>query len=372
MARRASLTCTAAGALAAAVLGSGLCVAAEAPPSPLLASLFQDHAVLQRDRPIAVWGSATAGEEVSVSMGGLEASARADGSGRWSAELPAMGAGGPFTLVARASSGAAQTLSDILVGDVWLCSGQSNMEMTVSGSRNGERAAARSADDRLRLLTVPHVDRRAPAADLPAGALWRVAAPETVRTFSAACYFAGRELQDTVKVPMGLVVAAWGGSAAEAWIGEDGLRAADGFDDRLDLLRLSLRDETAAHQRMGRLWEDWWRTHARAGTEPWQPEPARTGEWADLPEPMRNWKTWGVPLARQARRHGVVPTHRHADSGPGVARRHPRARRHRRGRPDLGERPPHPQHLRLGHGPHVCPPRRASFAPGRTSSSSTC
>ncbi len=304
MARRASLTRTAAGALAAAALGSGLCVAAEAPPSPLLASLFQDHAVLQRDRPIAVWGSATAGETVSVSIGGLEASARADGSGRWSAELPAMGAGGPFTLVARASSGAAQTLSDILVGDVWLCSGQSNMEMTVSGSRNGERAAARSADDRLRLLTVPHVDRRAPAADLPAGALWRVAAPETVRTFSAACYFAGRELQDTVKVPMGLVVAAWGGSAAEAWTAEGGLRAAHGFDDRLDLLRLSLRDETAAHQRMGRMWEDWWRTHARAGTEPWQPEPARTGEWADLPEPMRNWKTWGVPLL--ARHDGMV------------------------------------------------------------------
>jgi sialate O-acetylesterase len=279
-------------------------VAAEAPPSPLLASLFQDHAVLQRDRPIAVWGSATAGETVSVSFGGLEASARADGLGRWSAALPAMGAGGPFTLVARASAGAAQTLSDILVGDVWLCSGQSNMEMTVSGSRNGERAAARSADDRLRLLTVPHVDRRAPAAELPAGALWRVAAPEAVRTFSAACYFAGRELQDTVKVPMGLVVAAWGGSAAEAWTAEGGLRAARGFDDRLDLLSLSLRDETAAHQRMGRTWEEWWRTHARAGTEPWQPEPARTGEWADLPEPMRNWKTWGVQLL--ARHDGMV------------------------------------------------------------------
>jgi sialate O-acetylesterase len=283
---------------------SGLGAADPAPPSPLLASIFQDHAILQRDRPIVVWGSAAAGETVSVSLDGKQASARADDSGRWSAELPAMGAGGPFTLVARASSGAARTLSDILVGDVWLCSGQSNMELTVSRSRNGEWTAARSKDDRLRLLSVPHADRLAPVADLPAGALWRLAAPETVRSFSAACYFAGRELRDTVKVPIGLVAAAWGGSAAEAWTAEGGLGAAGRFDDRLDLLRLSLRDETAAHQRMGRLWEDWWRAHARADTEPWRPEPARTGEWADVPEPMRNWKTWGVPLL--ARHDGMV------------------------------------------------------------------
>jgi sialate O-acetylesterase len=296
VARRASSTCGAAAVLASALMVAGVGAAEPAPPSPLLASIFQDHAVLQRGRPIAVWGSATAGETVSVSMGGLQASARVDASGRWSAELPETGAGGPFTLVARASSGAAQTLSDILVGDLFLCSGQSNMELTVSRSRNGEWAAARSADDRLRLLTVPHADRLAPAADLPAGALWRLAAPETVRSFSAACYYAGRELRETVKAPVGLIAAAWGGSAAEAWTAESGLHAAGGFDDRLDLLRLRLRDEAAANQRMGRLWEDWWHTHARAGTEPWQPGLARTGEWADVPEPMRNWKTWGVPL----------------------------------------------------------------------------
>ena len=193
---------------------------------------------MQRDRPITLWGSAGAGETVNVSMGGLQASARADASGRWSAELPAMGAGGPFTLVARSSSGAAQTLSDILVGDVLLCSGQSNMELTVSRSRNGEvgggAVGERSASPAHR------APRRSPdpGRDLPAGAVWKLAAPETVRSFSAACYFAGRELQDTVKVPMGLVAAAWGGSAAEAWIAESGLRSLGAFDDRLDLLRL--------------------------------------------------------------------------------------------------------------------------------------
>jgi sialate O-acetylesterase len=216
MAGRALPTCGAAAVLASAIAVSELAAADPSSPSPRLASIFQDHAVLQRDRPIAVWGRAATGETVRVSMGGLQASGRADATGRWSAELPAMGAGGPFTLEARAASGAAQTLSDILVGDVLLCSGQSNMELTVSRSRNGEWAAARAVDDRLRLLGVPHADRQAPAADLPAGALWRLAAPETVRTFSAACYFAARELRNTVKVPMGLVVAAWGGPTCSA------------------------------------------------------------------------------------------------------------------------------------------------------------
>ena len=304
MARRASRTFGGSAALAAALMLSGVAGAEQAPPRPLLASVFQDHAVLQRDRPIAVWGSAAAGETVNVSLDGQQASARADASGRWSAQLPAMGAGGPYALVARAASGATQSLSDILIGDVWLCSGQSNMELTVSRSRNGESAAAQSANDRLRLLTVPHVDRPAPAAELPAGAVWRLAAPETVRSFSAACYFAGRELQDAVKVPMGLINAAWGGSAAEAWTAEAGLRAARGFDDRLDLLRLYRKDESAANQRMGRIWEDWWRTHAGSGTEPWQPASAGTGDWTDVPEPLRNWKTWGVPLL--ARHDGMV------------------------------------------------------------------
>ena len=278
--------------------------AAEQASRPLLASVFQDHAVVQRARPLAVWGSAAPGDTVTVSLNDQQASARADASGRWAVRLPAMAAGGPFTLEARSGSGTAQALSDVLIGDVWLCSGQSNMELPVVRSRGGEFAAARSTDEGLRLLAVPHADRTEPAADLPAGAVWQRAAPETVRSFSAACFFAGRELRETVKVPIGLVAAAWGGSAAEAWTAESGLRAVDGFNDRLDLLRLYAKDEAAANQRMGRLWEDWWRSHAKGGTEPWRAETARSGEWLEVPEPMRNWKTWGVPLL--ARHDGMV------------------------------------------------------------------
>src|SRR5580704_18799349 len=99
-----------------------------AAPQPLLDEMFQDHAVLQRDRPIPVWGDARPGDQISVSIGSNAVRARADVSGHWRAALPAMPAGGPYSLSARTQSGAAQSVSDLLIGDVWLCSGQSNME----------------------------------------------------------------------------------------------------------------------------------------------------------------------------------------------------------------------------------------------------
>jgi len=310
-----------AAALALAVLLVGVMpgVSAQSPPPPLLARVFQDHAVLQRDWPIVVWGTAAPGEQVTATLDGQQASVEASGSGRWQATFPAMPAGGPFTLEARSETGAAQTVSDILVGDVWLCSGQSNMELAVAASRGGQFAAGRTTNDRLRLLNVPHTDRVEPAPDLPAAAAWKTATPENIRAFSAACYFFARELQASVPVPMGLVNAAWGGSAAEVWASEAGLRAVGGFDERLDLLRLFARDADAANQQFGGRWEAWWRAASHAGTEPWQPGPAGTGDWTPVPEPMRNWKTWGVPAL--AAHDGMVWFRRSVQLTPAQAAR---------------------------------------------------
>ncbi|MBP1635414.1 MAG: 9-O-acetylesterase [Acidobacteria bacterium] len=268
---------------------------APARPARLLAPVFQDHAVLQRDRPIRVWGSAAPGEQVRVAFNGSEAGGRADASGRWEATLPAAGAGGPYTLEARGGSGASQAVADVLVGDVWLCSGQSNMEFPVVRSRGGELAVSRSANDRIRLLTVAHLALPEAAARPGAPGTWQVASPQSVRTFSAACYYFARELQQTVQVPMGLVNASWGGAAIEAWMGESGLRAARGFDERLEVLRVYARDQEAANQELGRMWEAWWRSTPAGAFEPWQPSLAGADAWPAVPEPMRNWKTWGVP-----------------------------------------------------------------------------
>jgi len=271
----------------AAIVGT-----AHAQPALSLGPLFQDHAVFQRDRPIPVWGTAGPGDEVTVAFAGSQAIARADASGRWSATLPAIAAGGPHGLEVRTTSGATLTLSDILVGDVFLCSGQSNMEFGVAQSRGGEFAATRSANDKIRLLTIAHAATPQPGTAFEKPPAWQSAGPQSVRTFSAACYFFGRDVHETQNVPVGLVSAAWGGSAIEPWIGEGGLRVIGGFDARLDMLQVFARDEETANQSYGRLWEDWWRHHGESAGEPWRPE--SPGSWTDVPG-LRNWKTWGVP-----------------------------------------------------------------------------
>lgn len=293
-------------ALAAAALVTGLAPAARgqapggadaasAQPPSLLAPVFQDHAVLQRDQPIRAWGAAAPGEQVRIRLGGDEAAGRADAAGRWEATLPARAAGGPYTLEARTDSGASQSISDILLGDVWLCSGQSNMEFAVGRSRGGEMAAAQSADQGIRLLTVPHLALPEPATRPGVPGTWQVASPQSVRPFSAACYFFALELRRSVPVPMGLVNASWGGSAIEGWMGPGGLKSAGGFDERLEVLRTYARDQDAANQELGRMWESWWRSTPGGTLEPWQPATAGADGWPAVPEPMRNWKTWGVP-----------------------------------------------------------------------------
>jgi sialate O-acetylesterase len=257
-----------------------------------LGPVFQDHAVLQRDKPVPIWGTAGAGEEVSVAFAGRQATARADASGRWTATLPPVAAGGPFGLEVRTASGTVRTVSDILVGDVFLCSGQSNMEFGVAQSKGGAMVAARATNDRIRLLTIAHAGAARPAAGFEPVPAWQAVKPETVRTFSAVCYYFGREVHQAQSVPVGLVNASWGGTAIEPWMSETGLNAVGGFETRLDLLRTFARDEDAANQGFGRMWEDWWRGHGASIGEPWKAEDA--GPWTDVPG-FRNWKTWGVP-----------------------------------------------------------------------------
>jgi sialate O-acetylesterase len=268
----------------------GAILAEDAPP--LLHSLFTDHAVLQRDRPIPVWGRATPGETVSVSLGEVTASGTADETGRWNATLPAMPSGGPLALVARAAGGESQSASDVLIGDVWLCSGQSNMALPVSRSIGGEQESRRPAQATLRFLTIGNEASPVPLEELPTPVAWSTAGPETVGRFSATCYYFATELRRDRDVPMGLINASWGGSAIEAWISEPGLRAVGGLDERLDLLELHTRDGVAANAKMGGMWAGWWRSHA-PDSAPWS-DSAESG-WRDAPEPLRDWKQWGVP-----------------------------------------------------------------------------
>ena len=174
-----------AAAVALLCLGTG---AARAADAVLLNPLFQDHAVLQRDRADPVWGRAKPGTAVTVSFAGHTVQARADADGRWQASLPALPAGGPYTLTARTADGATQTIRDLLVGDVWLCSGQSNMVLQVRRTLDLDSEVRDASNDRLRMLTVDDIASATPQAEIPRTDHWLPTTPANVPDFSAACY----------------------------------------------------------------------------------------------------------------------------------------------------------------------------------------
>ncbi|MCK6487247.1 MAG: 9-O-acetylesterase [Planctomycetes bacterium] len=191
-----------------------LAAAGSAAEPPFLHPLFSDHAVLQRERPLPVWGWSAAGERVSVTLAGRSAEAVAGPDGRWQVLLPALPAGGPYELVA--SAGARQArVADLLVGEVWLCSGQSNMEWNVQNSDGWaeERVAAKSLAT-VRQFRVAKTYTTTPAATC--AGRWKVAA-DGPGQFTAVGYYFARELERELGVPVGVVNAAWGGTTVEAW-----------------------------------------------------------------------------------------------------------------------------------------------------------
>jgi sialate O-acetylesterase len=276
-------------------------------PHPLfLHPLFQDHAVLQRERPVRVWGWSAPGEEVTVSFAGTRVSARTDASGRWDATLPPMSAGGPYDLSVQAANGTSRTVHDVVVGEVWLCSGQSNMVLQVKRTLNSRAEIADSANDSIRMLTVGLASSLTPLATLTAPVEWQPASPATDPEFSAACFYFARELQKTVHVPMGLINSSWGGSNITAWMSENALRAAGGYDAALSLLNLRRTDPAAANLRWGEQWQAWWRSHTAtsAGAEPWNAAPSVSDDWRKAPPTLGPWETWGIP--QLASYNGIV------------------------------------------------------------------
>jgi sialate O-acetylesterase len=188
-----------------------------------LPRLISDGMVLQRDASVKIWGWAAPGEDVTVGFAGKEYSTKADTSGVWMVKLAPLQAGGPHTMKIQASN--SLTVSDILMGDVWLCSGQSNMELPVRRVRPLYEAEIAASENKfIRSFTVPKVfSFKEPLRDLSAGS-WIAANPETVLDFSAAAWFFAVHLYETYGVPIGTLTSAFGGSPAEAWISEESLK----------------------------------------------------------------------------------------------------------------------------------------------------
>lgn len=214
-----------------------------------LPKLIADHMVIQRDQEINLWGWAGKREKLSISIGGNSYKVRADKAGKWSVRLPAMPAGGPLSLVIEGKN-ETRVISDILVGDVWICSGQSNMEWVVQNTNNGEHAVKTATDTKIRHFKVPRTASTTPQ-DTLAGGEWQVAGPETVSSFTAVGYYFAQQIREAAGVPIGLINTSWGGSRIEPWMNAASLGYADpqSLQDSLDRVQ---KERTEAVQKQMR------------------------------------------------------------------------------------------------------------------------
>jgi sialate O-acetylesterase len=187
---------------------------------PVLPHLFSDHMVIQRETEIRIWGRADPGEGISVSLRNETGQTTADADGRWKITLPAMRAGGPFTLTVQGKKRI--VFRDVMLGEVWVASGQSNMTYALSGATGGEKEILHAIYPGIRFFTVPRKIAIEPQTDtLPAA--WEVCSPGTSKSFSAVSYYFARDLHKALGVPIGVILSAWPGTAGEEWTDPESL-----------------------------------------------------------------------------------------------------------------------------------------------------
>lgn len=195
-----------------------------------LPSIFSDNMVLQQQADVSFWGTATAGADVKIktSWNNKTYSVRAGTDGKWKTKVNTPSAGGPFTITI--SDGKTLTLKNVLIGEVWVCSGQSNMEMTMKGYFNqpitgANEFIATSSNNNIRLITVPRVSSLTPVDNFTGS--WVNCEPENVADFSATAYFFGLLLNKVLQVPVGLISTSWSGTRIEPWMSEDAIKKFD-------------------------------------------------------------------------------------------------------------------------------------------------
>ena len=266
-------------------------MAMPAAAAPVFDALSGDHSVIQRDRPALIRGRADPGEMITITLGAATQVVTADAQGRFQAGFAALTKAGPIALSARSDKGQV-TARDVVVGDVFLCSGQSNMELEVRNAQDAMGQIRNSSDEQLRLITVPREAADQARQDFASAVSWKTASPESVPDFSAACYYTARDLRKTAGVPIGAISSSWGGSQISPWMGEVA-QAAIGRADRSAMVKLHASDPIGAERAASAEWGGWWRAAAgeAVGQEPWQP--GSTLGWADVPK-LGPWEEWGV------------------------------------------------------------------------------
>jgi sialate O-acetylesterase len=277
------------GCVGAFVAAAGQTTQIQGDERPFVHPLFSDDMVLQRGVRFPVWGWTAPGARVAVSMGGKSASAVADGQGKWLARLGTFEAGGPYTLTVSGAQTVA--FNNVLVGDVWLASGQSNMEMGITEVNDAQQEIARANYPMIRLFAVPKVSATRPQSTVKGR--WLVCNPTNIAVggwggFSAVAYFFGRHLHKELGVPIGLIHSSWSGSAAESWVSAEALSSMPDF-----LPAVKNLEKTVAEFRSGgaadinKLMDAWWSKN--------DPGSATKSLWADASIDASAWKTMRLP-----------------------------------------------------------------------------
>jgi sialate O-acetylesterase len=234
-----------------------------------LPAIYTSHMVLQQGMNDRVWGTADPDESVTVEIAGQTKTATASADGTWSVTLDPLAAGGPHAMTVKGRNEI--KLDDVLVGEVWICSGQSNMQWDVQLANDPDLESLTAKFPNIRLISVPQVGTQEPQSNF--NGQWEVCTPDTVKSFSAVGYFFGRQLHQTLGVPVGLIDDAWGGSACEAWIRRDILAADDRYKPllaRWEEIEKRFPEEKAAYE--AKLAE--WKVRAeKAKSEGQQPPP---------------------------------------------------------------------------------------------------
>ena len=250
---------------------------------PFLHPLFSDHVVLQRDVPVPVWGWAEPGQRVKVDLAGQSVETTADDKGKWLAKLGPYPAGGPHVLAVGGPKSV--EVKDILVGDVWICSGQSNMEWPLIGVTHAKEEIAAAKYPRIRLFTVPKTIALEPTTTVDAS--WEVCTPETATQFSAVGYFFGRELQRELGVPIGLIDSSWGGTVAEAWASAKAIDSMNDFKRALAQVQADRADEGKPPVKLDQAMAAWWKKNDPGSSD--QPG------WSDPKFDATGWKAMKLP-----------------------------------------------------------------------------
>lgn len=271
-------------ALAFAALLGGVPALAAPEPGPA----YGEGMVLQRGEPIVINGTAVPGETVRAALDDAVVSARAGEDGSFIVTFPAREANETGATLTLSDSTGETVLHDLLIGDVFLCMGQSNMELPVTRALDAGNQLRRAADDGIRLLKIPQATASVPQADFSEPVAWRPATAESVADFSAACFYMAKQLRaDREGVPVGLIHSNWGGSAARAWLSPESVRVLNG-DEALSLLRLYEDDPLAATRTFIPRWYDWWQA-GDEGRQPWTDSDML--HWKPIPQ-FSFWNEW--------------------------------------------------------------------------------